>query len=171
MSETIHYIPDICSIKWCRKDGRGGKNLKECTRISVWRSRSSGLEKKTYAQDFGTTSGQKNRRVWSNGGCNPTKHMTAKSSSHMQQLETDIWLCWVEGASPKNTALTESDCICAKKKKKKNNGKKPEKISIIIRLRCSLVSVVRAASCTCHKPGKALKRLWMMQTAKWACCT
>lgn len=44
----------------------------------------------------------------------------------MQQLETDIWLCWVERASPKNTALTESDCICAKKNKQ-NNGKKKQR--------------------------------------------
>lgn len=43
----------------------------------------------------------------------------------MQQLETDIWLCWVERASPKNTALTESDCICAKTNKQ--NGKKKQR--------------------------------------------
>lgn len=45
----------------------------------------------------------------------------------MQQLETDIWLCWVERASPKNTALTESDCICAKKTKQNNGEKKTTK--------------------------------------------
>lgn len=73
---TLH--PRYMQHKMMQKRWEGGKkNHKECTRISVWRSRSSGLGKKTYARDFGTTSGQKNRRVWSIGGCNPTKQRAA----------------------------------------------------------------------------------------------